>query len=106
MTLASPEILTRRSLDPVVGRAVEHETNMKLTVVMVNTWRTQIAIVHENSFLPYTRRTVQIELTQEQVAALAPQKLGVNCGKDVHEEMGEVWLEASTPNDRISDSRP
>lgn len=72
---------------------------MKLTVILVNTWRTQMAIVHENSYMPYTRRTVQIELTPEQVAAIAPQKIGVNCGKDVHEEMGEVWLEVSTPNE-------
>lgn len=29
MTLASPETLTRRSLDPVVGRAAKLQTNMK-----------------------------------------------------------------------------
>lgn len=29
MTLASPETITRRSLDPVVGRAVEIEKTMK-----------------------------------------------------------------------------
>lgn len=66
---------------------------MKLTVVIVNTWRTYMAITHENSFLPYARRTVQIELTPEQVAAIAPRKLGEDCGKDVFEETGEVWLE-------------
>jgi hypothetical protein len=32
MTLASPETLTRRSLDPVVGRAVELKTNMRNVV--------------------------------------------------------------------------
>ena len=68
---------------------------MKLTVTMANTWRTCMAITHENSYLPYSYRTVQIELTPEQVAALAPRKLGVNCGKDVFEERCGVWLEES-----------
>jgi len=67
---------------------------------MINTWRTQMALVHENSYLPYSRRTVQIELTPEQVSSLAPQKLGVNCGKDVFEEVGEVWLEEKENGER------
>lgn len=66
---------------------------MKLTVVMIDTWRTRLAIVHENEYITYRRRTVQIELTPEQQKLLAPRKLGVDCGKDVHEEMGESWLE-------------
>ncbi len=66
---------------------------MKLTVILVNTWRTHMAIVHENSYLPYTRRTVQIDLTREQAQAILPRELGMNGGKVVREEIGEVWLE-------------
>lgn len=66
---------------------------MKLTVIMVNTWRTSMAITHENSYMPYTYRTVQVELTPEQLKVLEPRKLGVNCGKDAVEERGQVWLE-------------
>jgi len=66
---------------------------MKLTVVMVNIQRTRIAIVHENSYMPYTYRTVQVELTEEQMSAIRPRKTGFERGEDVWEERGNVWLE-------------
>ena len=66
---------------------------MKLTVVMLDTWQTQIAIQYENEHRPYGKRTVQIELSPEQIRQLDPRKLGTSGGHDVHETIGEVWLE-------------
>lgn len=64
-----------------------------LTVVLADTHRTRMAIVHENESIPYQRRTVQIELTPEQMAAIAPRKVGFENGCDVYEEMYSSWLE-------------
>ena len=71
---------------------------MKLTVMLVDTWRTQMALNYENSYMPYIRRTVQIELTAEQIKAIQPRKVGEDRGKYVFEEIGEVWLEANESN--------
>lgn len=60
-----------------------------LTVVMANTYRTEVSIVHENDHHPYIRRTVQIELTEEQRAQLEPQLLA----PERHEEILDCWLE-------------
>jgi hypothetical protein len=71
---------------------------MKLMVVMLDTWRTSCAIQHENSFLPYGRRIVEIELTPDQAAALAPRKVGEGqAGKFIYEDMGDVWIEPTPP---------
>ena len=59
---------------------------MKLMVELVNTHRTRMAVIHENDWLPFQRRIVSIELTPDQIAAIAPRELGVECGN--------VWLEA------------
>jgi hypothetical protein len=64
-----------------------------LTVVLADTHRTHMAIVHENECMPYRRRTVQIELTPEQMAAIAPRVVGSDRGQDVHEELVTSWLE-------------
>ena len=64
-----------------------------LTVIMLNTQRTYIAIVHENEHIPYGRRTIHVELTTEQIEKLRPKCVGSNGGKVVLEEVGEVFLE-------------
>lgn len=66
---------------------------MTLTVVMLDTLRTTIAVVHENEHMPYGRRTVQIELTPEQAAKLTPRELGSMNGTKVYETIGPLWLE-------------
>jgi len=43
-----------------------------LTVVLIDNTPTYIAIVHENEWRPYGRRTVQIRLTDEQRRQIAP----------------------------------
>lgn len=70
---------------------------MVLRVVMLDTWRTEMAITHEGQAMPYGRRLVTIELTPEQRAALAPRRLGVRCGDDVFEERGDAWIELVEP---------
>ena len=65
-----------------------------LTVVMLGTERTRMAIIHENEWMPYSRRTVHIKLTDEQREQLAPRKVGFSSGRDVYEEIGDVFLEA------------
>jgi hypothetical protein len=66
---------------------------VKLQVVMLDRHRTEMAIVHENSCVPYGRRLVSIELTAEQVSALAPQSVGYSQGEERFEQIGDVWLE-------------
>ena len=67
---------------------------MKLTVIMVDTYRTYAALIHENESKPYGRRTVQIELTPEQMAAIKPRALGTTSqGDEIAEEIGQCWLE-------------
>lgn len=68
---------------------------MKVTVILVNTLRTRVAVVHENDHLPFSRRTVQIELTPDQEAAIAGRVVGTWQGEDVFEEIGGCWLENS-----------
>lgn len=69
------------------------ERRIVLTIVMLDTHRTRMAIVFENEHTPYGRRTVQIELTPEQCRHLAPKLLGQDRGEPVFEEIGPVWLE-------------
>lgn len=47
-----------------------------LTVVLIDDTPTYVAIVHENEWRPYARRTVQIRLTDEQRRQLAPRARG------------------------------
>ena len=64
-----------------------------LTVVLMDSTPTYIAIVHENEWRPYARRTVQIKLTDEQRRQLTPRKTGTIKGRDTHEEILQAWLE-------------
>ena len=66
-----------------------------LTVVLADTLRTRIAIIHENEVCPYRRRTVQIVLTEDQRAALRPRSVGESSGRPVFEEVLDCWLEPS-----------
>ena len=64
-----------------------------LTVVFANTWRTTVAVVHENQELPYSFRTVRVELTDEQMKALEPRVVGQDGTIDVYEDIYNSWLE-------------
>lgn len=66
-----------------------------LTVVMVNAYRSYIAAVYEEQSFPYSRRTVQIELTDEQMKLLEPRECGNISGekRQMLEEIERCWLE-------------
>lgn len=66
---------------------------MKLCVVMLDRHRTRMALIHENSYVPYGRRHVEVPLTPEQIALLTGRNVGFEQGQPVREEIGELWLE-------------
>lgn len=66
---------------------------MKLTVIMLDRYRTEVAIIHENQHVDYGRRVVQIELTEDQLRQLAPRNVGQRGRTPVYEEYGPAWLE-------------
>jgi ACT domain-containing protein len=69
-----------------------------LTVIMADTQRTYISIVHENEHKPYGRRTVQIELTDEQRRQLEPRYTGnISPGAEQYEEVLYCWFEPVKP---------
>lgn len=72
---------------------------MKIYIIMLDTHRTRIALVHENEHIPYRRRLVEIVLTPEQEALLQPLCVGTEGGNDVFEEYGPAWFQKgdSTP---------
>lgn len=67
-----------------------------LTVVLFDETPNHTAIVHENEWRPYARRTVQIRLTNEQRRQLAPRQTGMIGGKATHEGILQSWLEPAT----------
>lgn len=66
---------------------------MRVTFVIADTLVTCTSIVHEGEHRPYRRRTVTIELTPEQVAALRLRDLGWSNGHPQTEEYLDCWLE-------------
>lgn len=72
-----------------------------LTVVMADSFSTRMRIIHENEWSPYVRRTVQIELTEEQRQKLIPKHVGVDRGKNIYEEILECWFEPIDEKDKI-----
>ncbi|MCY4114878.1 MAG: hypothetical protein OXG33_13220 [Chloroflexi bacterium] len=67
-----------------------------LTVVLIDDTPNYIAIVHENEWRPYGRRTVQIRLTEEQRRLIAPRRTGMIRGEHTHEQVLQAWLEPAT----------
>ena len=69
-----------------------------LTVIMVDPSANNAAIIHENEWRPYDRRTVQIKLTDEQRRQLKPRCTGVAGSETSYESVLQTWLEpASEP---------
>lgn len=67
-----------------------------LTVVLIDTTPNNTAIIHENEWRPYGRRTVQIRLTDEQRRRIAPRTTGMIRGEHTHEHVLQAWLEPAT----------
>ena len=69
-----------------------------LTVILIDPSPNNAAIIHENEWRPYSRRTVQITLTEEQRRKLAPRTTGSIRGGHTYEHVLQAWLEpASQP---------
>lgn len=64
-----------------------------LTVILIDPSPNHAAIIHENEWRPYGRRTVQISLTEEQRRKLAPRTTGTIRGEHTHEHALQAWLE-------------
>ena len=79
--------------DPAANAPLVADT---LTVVLIDDTPNYIAIVHENEWRPYGRRTVQIRLTDEQRRQIAPRTTGTISGKQTHEHVLQAWLEPAT----------
>ena len=67
-----------------------------LTVVIMDRNPTITAIIYENEWRPYDRRSVQIHLTEEQRRQIEPRKTGYVDGRMQHEEILQCWLEPAT----------
>ena len=67
----------------------------RVCVVMLDRFRTEMAITFENQCVPYGRRLVTIELTDEQQDALVPRVVGQSGVTDRYEEIGDVWIESA-----------
>jgi len=67
-----------------------------LTVVLIDDTPNNTAIIHENEWRPYGRRTVQIKLTEEQHRQIAPRRTGTIRGEHTHEQVLQAWLEPAT----------
>lgn len=73
---------------------------MILTVIMANTWETYCRLIHENQYVSYQNRTVQIELTPEQVEKLKPLIVGNDKGEPVHEILRDCWIEPESAQNK------
>ena len=67
-----------------------------LTVIIIDREPTMAAIIHENEWRPYQRRTVQITLTEEQRRQVEPRQTGYADGRIQHEDILQCWLEPPT----------
>lgn len=70
---------------------------MKLTVVMTDSFKHDMGLKHENEYYPLNFRTVQIELTEEQISQLIPKITGYDiCNgerTEYYESIHNSWLE-------------
>lgn len=69
---------------------------MKVTFEIRDTWRTYCANVFEQEVVPHARRTVQVELTPEQLKQISLRKIGQDGGKPVFETLTMCWIESDT----------
>ena len=72
---------------------------MRISFIIADTYRTEIAIIHENEHRPYGRRVVTIDLSPEQEKALELRKVGMRGMKAVKEEILDCFVsnEGSDP---------
>ncbi len=66
---------------------------MKLTFILADTQRTYVSITCENEHRPYSKRTVTLELTAEQLLQVKPRYTGDRGNARTYEEVLEVFVE-------------
>jgi len=65
---------------------------MKLIIILNDSEGRQLEYQHTNVLNAPSRRSVQIELTPEQVEKIGIRKIGVSCGKDIMETIESVSI--------------
>ena len=66
-----------------------------LLVVLEDRFASYLALREEGQSIPYARRSVRLELTEAQRAAIAPRRVGDSYGVAMFESVRECWLEGS-----------
>lgn len=66
---------------------------MKITFILADTTPTYVALVHENQYRPYSKRSVSINLTPEQEMLLRRRETGHINGKVQREIILECFVE-------------
>lgn len=66
---------------------------MKVTFIIADCHGTRVAAMYEKEDVPYRRRTVTIELTPAQLAAVELRQVGQIAGDVVYEEVLDCFLE-------------
>lgn len=66
---------------------------MKITFVFADIWETEMRLKHENEFVPYKKRTVSINLTEEQLKQIQCQRVGRDGNEDKYEEIIDCFIE-------------
>lgn len=76
---------------------------MRVTFIIADTYRAEVAMIHEGQTCPYRKRSVTIDLTDEQIAAISPRRVGKRGPDEVYEEVLECFIEHDAPS---SDREP
>ena len=75
---------------------------MILTVILADTFASQMSIVHLNESRPYQKRSVKIQLTKEQWDKIKPLVVGKKGDKEVREEILECFLDYKVSVDDLN----
>ena len=66
---------------------------MKITFIMADTWGTEARLRCDNEHVPYKKRTVTINLTDEQLRQIKCRKVGKESDVDKFEEIIDCFIE-------------
>ena len=66
---------------------------MRLGFIIANCHETRMRLEFENEWVPYKKRVVFINLTDEQVKQLKCENVGSSLGNEVYEEILEVFID-------------
>ena len=66
---------------------------MKITFIIADTWETEARLRYENEHVPYKKRTVTINLTDEQLKQIQCEKVGKESDVDKLEEIIDCFIE-------------